>query len=51
MHIVLIAPTALDMAGRPVKQRRGYFPGLTLQMLIGLDSTPAPNGTSDPLAL
>ena len=34
--IVLIAPTALDMAGRPVKQRRVYLPGLTLQMLAAV---------------
>ncbi len=36
MRIVLIAPTALDMAGRPVKQRRVYLPGLTLQMLAAV---------------
>src|SRR5262245_37719466 len=36
MRIVLIAPTALDMAGRPIKQRRVYLPGLTLQMLAAV---------------
>jgi radical SAM superfamily enzyme YgiQ (UPF0313 family) len=36
MRIVLIAPTALDMAGRPVKQCRVYLPGLTLQMLAAV---------------
>ncbi|HKI32672.1 MAG TPA: radical SAM protein [Gemmataceae bacterium] len=36
MRIVLIAPTALDMAGRPIKQRRVYLPGLTLQILAAV---------------
>jgi radical SAM superfamily enzyme YgiQ (UPF0313 family) len=39
MRVVLIAPTALDMAGRPIKQRRIHLPGLTLQMLAAV--TPA----------
>ena len=36
MRVALIAPTALDMAGRPIKQRRLYLPGLTLQMLAAV---------------
>jgi len=33
---LLIGPTALDMAGRPVKQRRIHLPGLTLHMLAAV---------------
>jgi len=33
MRVLLVSPTALDMAGRPIKQRRIHLPGLTLQML------------------
>jgi radical SAM superfamily enzyme YgiQ (UPF0313 family) len=33
MRVLLLAPTALDLAGRPVKQRRIYMPGLTLYLL------------------
>ena len=36
MRIVLIAPTALDMQGRPVKQRRIHLPGLTLHLLAAV---------------
>ena len=36
MRILLIAPTALDLAGRPVKQRRIHMPGLTLYLLAAL---------------
>lgn len=36
MRVVLIGPTALDMAGRPIKQRRLYLPGLTLPMLAAV---------------
>ncbi len=39
MRVVLIAPTALDFHGRPIKQRRIHLPGLTLQMLAAV--TPA----------
>jgi radical SAM superfamily enzyme YgiQ (UPF0313 family) len=33
MKILLVAPTALDSQGRPIKQRRLHLPGLTLPML------------------
>ena len=33
MRVLLVSPTALDMAGRPIKQRRIHLPGLTLQRL------------------
>lgn len=36
MRVLLISPTALDMAGNPVKQRRIHLPGLTLQMLAAV---------------
>jgi radical SAM superfamily enzyme YgiQ (UPF0313 family) len=36
MRVALIAPTALDMAGRPIKQRRVHLPGLTLQALASV---------------
>ncbi len=36
MNILLIAPTVLDSANRPVKQRRIHMPGLTLQLLAAL---------------
>ncbi|MBV9124355.1 MAG: B12-binding domain-containing radical SAM protein [Planctomycetes bacterium] len=36
MRILLISPTALDQAGRPVKQRRIHLPGLTLAMLAAV---------------
>jgi radical SAM superfamily enzyme YgiQ (UPF0313 family) len=36
MRILLIAPTALDLAGRPVKQCRIHMPGLTLFLLAAL---------------
>jgi radical SAM superfamily enzyme YgiQ (UPF0313 family) len=36
MRVLLIAPTALDLAGRPVKQRRIHMPGLTLYLLAAL---------------
>lgn len=36
MHVALIAPTALDMAGRPIKQRKLHLPGLTLPMLAAV---------------
>jgi len=39
MRILLVAPTALDFHGRPIKQRRVHIPGLTLQMLAAV--TPA----------
>lgn len=35
-RVLLIGPTALDGAGRPIKQRRLYLPGLTLPMLAAL---------------
>ncbi len=38
-RILLIGPTALDMRGQPIKQRRLYLPGLTLPMLAAV--TPA----------
>lgn len=36
MRIVLIAPTALDTSGRPIKQQRIHLPGLTLPMLAAV---------------
>src|SRR5919198_888728 len=35
-RILLIGPTALDMRGRPIKQRRLHLPGLTLPMLAAV---------------
>jgi radical SAM superfamily enzyme YgiQ (UPF0313 family) len=35
-RILLIGPTALDRAGRPIKQARLYLPGLTLPMLAAV---------------
>jgi radical SAM superfamily enzyme YgiQ (UPF0313 family) len=39
MRVLLVAPTALDFEGRPIKQRKLYLPGLTLPMLAAV--TPA----------
>ena len=36
MRVLLVAPTALDSSGRPIKQRRVHIPGLTLQMLAAV---------------
>lgn len=36
MNVLLVAPTALDYQGRPIKQRRVHLPGLTLQMLAAV---------------
>lgn len=36
MRVALIGPTALDRAGRPIKQSRIHLPGLTLQMLAAV---------------
>lgn len=36
MKILLIAPTALDYNGNPIKQRRIHLPGLTLPMLAAV---------------
>ncbi|MGH9346497.1 MAG: B12-binding domain-containing radical SAM protein [Vicinamibacterales bacterium] len=36
MRVLLVAPTALDSYGRPIKQRRVHIPGLTLQMLAAV---------------
>ena len=36
MKVVLIAPTALDHQGRPIKQRRLHLPALTLPMLAAV---------------
>ena len=38
-RILLVAPTALDMQGRPIRQRRLHLPGLTFPMLAAV--TPA----------
>jgi radical SAM superfamily enzyme YgiQ (UPF0313 family) len=38
-NILLIGPTALDAAGRPIKQRRLHLPGLTLPMLAAVTPT------------
>jgi radical SAM superfamily enzyme YgiQ (UPF0313 family) len=35
-RVLLVAPTALDMQGRPIKQRRLYLPGLTFPMLAAV---------------
>jgi hypothetical protein len=35
-RVLLVAPTALDMKGRPIKQRRLYLPGLTFPMLAAV---------------
>lgn len=35
-RILLIGPTALDMGGQPIRQRRLYLPGLTLPMLAAV---------------
>ena len=34
--MLFVGPTALDMLGRPIKQRRLHLPGLTLPMLAAL---------------
>lgn len=39
MKILLVAPTALDARGQPIRQRRLHLPGLTLPMLAAV--TPA----------
>jgi radical SAM superfamily enzyme YgiQ (UPF0313 family) len=39
MRVLLVAPTALDSAGQPIKQSRVHIPGLTLPMLAAV--TPA----------
>lgn len=39
LRILLVAPTALDMEGRPIRQRRLHLPGLTFPMLAAV--TPA----------
>ena len=36
MKVLLIAPTALDFQGNPIKQRRLHLPGLTLPMLAAI---------------
>ncbi len=36
MRVLLVAPTALDYEGNPIKQRRVHLPGLTLQMLAAV---------------
>jgi radical SAM superfamily enzyme YgiQ (UPF0313 family) len=36
MRVLLVAPTALDSSGRPIKQRRVHLPGLTFQMLAAV---------------
>ena len=36
MRVVLIAPTALDHRGQPIKQRRLHLPGLTLHVLAAV---------------
>ena len=36
MRVLLVAPTALDAHGHPIKQRRVHIPGLTLQMLAAV---------------
>jgi radical SAM superfamily enzyme YgiQ (UPF0313 family) len=35
-RVLFVGPTALDMQGRPIKQRRLHLPGLTLPMLAAL---------------
>lgn len=39
MNVLLVAPTALDYQGAPIKERRLHLPGLTLPMLAA--ATPA----------
>lgn len=36
MRVLLVSPTAVDAAGRPVKQSRVHLPGLTLPMLAAV---------------
>ena len=36
MRVLLVAPTALDSSGVPIKQSRVHLPGLTLQMLAAV---------------
>ena len=36
MRVLLIGPTALDINGQPIKQRRLHLPGLTLPMLAAV---------------
>ena len=36
MRVLLVAPTALDFDGRPIKQKRLYLPGLTLPALAAV---------------
>lgn len=36
MQVLLVAPTALDFDGRPIKQRKLYLPGLTFPMLAAV---------------
>ena len=36
MRVLLVAPTALDSFGQPIKQSRVHIPGLTLQMLAAV---------------
>ena len=36
MRVLLVAPTALDSFGLPIKQSRVHIPGLTLQMLAAV---------------
>src|SRR4030067_701765 len=36
MKVLLIAPTALDYQGNPIKQRRLHLPGLTLPVLAAV---------------
>ncbi len=38
-RVLLVAPTALDDRGRPIKQRRLFLPGLTLPMLAAVTPT------------
>lgn len=35
-RILLIAPTALDFSGKPIKQKKLYLPGLTMPMLAAV---------------
>lgn len=35
-RVLLIAPTALDFSGRPIKEKRLHLPGLTLPMLAAI---------------
>jgi len=36
MRVLLVAPTALDSSGKPIKQRRIHLPGLTFSMLAAV---------------